>query len=155
MTKKPRKQAAKRAGKRNDETPEVAQSIRQASALWGIPVPVMRIAKSAGCPAFVQHRVHREPLEKWLAENPEAAGEGESAASEAELKRRKLQNEVTLGNLKIANEEKRTISRDEAKNEWARACAIVQEEAKLLMEKDAFRVFIDRIKLKIGNIFEA
>ena len=149
------KPARKRARKPEPETRDVAQSIKQASALWGIPKATMLIAKNAGCRAFVQHRVHREPLLKWLVENPEASAEGDSKTSEAELKRKKLQNEVTLGELKIANENKKIIAREEAKAEWARALAIIQEEAKLLMEKDHYRVFIERTKAKIGELHEA
>ena len=148
------KPAKKRARKPEPETRDVAQSIKQAAALWGIPKATMLIAKNAGCRAFVQHRVHREPLLKWLAENPEASAEGDSKTSEAELKRKKLQNEVTLGELKIANENKKTILREKAKEEWSRAVAIVQEEAKMLMDKQIYRVFIDRIKSKIGNILD-
>lgn len=135
------------------EAGEYVESMKVAAARWGIPVAVQKLAKAAGCNAFAGSRIKRAELEEWLKENPEAKGEGEALASEAELKRRKLQNEVTLGNLKIANEEKRTILREEAKNEWARCAAIVSEEAKLLMDKDAYRVFIDRVKAKTAEPF--
>ena len=140
--------------KKSETIPEVAQSIKQASAFWGISANVMRIAKSAGCPAFVQHRVHREPLLKWLEENPESAGKGEALTDAAELKRQKTEAEVKLLRAKIAREERETIPLEEAKSEWARALSIIQEESKQLMEKDHYRIFIERCKSRIGNILE-
>ena len=133
---------------------EIAQSIKSAASLWKIPVAVIRIAKAAGCKAFVGSRIRRTDLERWLAKNPEATRAGEEKAHESELRRRKLQNEVTLGNLRIANEEAKTIPRDVAKSEWARALAIVHDEAKVILEAGHYRIFIDRITLRIGSMHE-
>jgi hypothetical protein len=114
----------------------------------------MKIAKAAGCPAFVQHRIHRDELVTWLEENPDAAGQGEKLTDAAELKRQKTEAEVKLLRAKIAREERETIPLADAKTEWARAASIVQEEAKNLMEPDHFRVFTERCKTRIGNLLE-
>ena len=127
----------------------------QAESLWGISKAAMRIAKAAGCPAFVEHRIHRDPLIEWLEKNPDAAGKGEALTDAAELKRQKTEAEVKLLRAKIAREERETIPLSEAKDEWARAASIVQEEAKNLMEKDHYRVFVERCKTRIGEILES
>jgi hypothetical protein len=132
--------------------PDVAQSMKQAEAFWGISVSTMRIAKAAGCPAFVQHRIHRDALVEWLEKNPTAVGKGEALTDAAELKRQKTEAEVRLLRAKISREERETIPLAEAKAEWGRAASIVQEEAKQLMEKDHYRVFVERCKSRIGEI---
>lgn len=136
------------------EIPDVAQSMKQAEAFWGISGSTLRIAKAAGCPAFVQHRIHRDALISWLEKNPDTAVKGESLTDAAELKRQKTEAEVKLLRAKIAREERETIPLAEAKAEWGRAASIVQEEAKALMEKDHYRVFVERCKTRIGNILE-
>jgi hypothetical protein len=137
-----------------ETTPDVAQSMKQAEAFWGISGSTLRIAKAAGCPAFIQHRIHRDPLIAWLEKNPDAAGKGESLTDAAELKRQKTEAEVKLLRAKIAREERETIPLADAKAEWARAASIVQEEAKQLMERDHYRVFVERCKTRIGNLLE-
>ena len=137
-----------------EKIPEVAQSIKQANAFWGIDENTMKVAKAAGCPAFIQHRVHRDSLLKWLEENPDAAGKGRGLTDAAELKRQKTEAEVQLLRAKISREKKETIPLIDAKSEWARAMSICQEEAKGLMEKDHYRVWCERIKTRIGNILE-
>ena len=131
-----------------------ATSMKQAASLWGISLQVIKIAKSEGCPAFVGSRIHRDDLISWLEKNPSAAGKGEALNDIAELKRQKLEEEVTLLRSKIAREDRVTIPLEEAKMEWGRASAIVQEEAKNLMEKTHYRIFIERCKSRIGNMLD-
>ena len=149
IPKKPTKPKANRG-----EAGEYVESMKAGAAKWGIPVHVMKIAKAAGCPAFSGSRIRRAELEAWLDENPKARGEGEMAATEAELKRRKLQNDVSLGDVKNDKEKRNTIPLAEAKAEWGRAASIVQEEANQLMERDHYRVFVERCKSRIGEILE-
>lgn len=112
----------------------------------------MRVAKAAGCPAFIQHRIHRDPLIKWLEENPDAPEKGKPFTDAAELKRQKTEAEVTLLKAKIARENRETIPLDLARSEWSRAMAIMIEEAKNLMERDHFRVYCERTKSKVGEV---
>jgi hypothetical protein len=147
--------AEKQESGKGEKIPDVAQSMKQAEAFWGISFSTLKIAKSAGCPAFIQHRVYREPLLKWLEENPDSAGKGEAITDAAELKRQKTEAEVKLLRAKIAREERETIPLVDAKEEWARAASIVQEEAKQLMERDHYRVFVERCKTRIGELLEA
>jgi len=129
-------------------------SMSQAEALWGISKSTLRVAKAAGCPAFVQSKIYRDDLLKWLEKNPEATGKGEALTDANELKRQKVEAEVKLLRAKIAREERETIPLDEAKAEWGRASSIVQEEAKNLLSKDLYRVFVERCKTRIGNMLD-
>lgn len=136
------------------EESHVAMSMVQAESLWGISKSTLRIAKAAGCPAFVQSKIYRDDLMAWLEKNTDAAGKGEALTDAAELKRQKTEAEVKLLRAKISREERETIPLSDAKAEWGRAASIVQEEAKNLMEKDHYRVFVERCKTRIGNLLE-
>ena len=150
---RPAKKAERKPrGTEKKSTPDVAQSMAQAESLWGISKAAMRIAKAAGCPAFVEHRIHRDPLIEWLEKNPEAAGKGEALTDASELKRQKTEAEVKLLKAKLAREERETIPLSEAREAWARAAAIDAEEAKNLMERDHFRVWCERTKTRIGEL---
>ena len=138
--------------KKKPDSPEYVESMKTGSARWGIPVAVMKIAKAAGCDAFAGSRIKRPELEKWIAENPKATEEGEMVATEAELKRRKLQNEVTLGDVKIDIAKRNLITMAEARAEWSRAMSILQEEFKNLMEPDHYRVACERAKSRCGEV---
>ena len=127
--------------------------MKSAHALWGIPVAVLKRAKGEGCSAFRAQRIHRTPLLQWIKENPEAAsGADAENSSKAELEIRKLAAQVAQIELKVEKERGVLIKKGEAKDEWARAIAIVMEESKSLMDKEYFRVFADRIKSRIGEV---
>lgn len=130
----------------------VAQSMRQAESLWGISLPTLKIAKAAGCPAFVQSRVYRDDLLTWLEENPDKVGEGSGGDDHAELKRQKTKSEVELLRAKIDREKRVTVPLAEAREETARCIAIGMEEAKGFMEKDHYRVFCERWKSRNGEV---
>ena len=126
--------------------------MKQASSLWGISIGTLRVAKAAGCPAFVQSKIYRDDLVKWLEENPDAGGAGEGITDAAELKRQKTQAEVELLRAKIDREKRVTIPLVEAREETARCIAIGMEEAKGLMERDHYRVFCERWKSRTGEV---
>jgi hypothetical protein len=111
--------------KRKPATKEshVAMSMAQAESLWGISKSTLRIAKAAGCPAFVQSKIYRDDLVEWLEKNPTAVGKGEALTDAAELKRQKTEAEVRLLRAKISREERETIPLAEAKAEWGRAAS--------------------------------
>lgn len=131
---------------------KVAQSMKQASAFWGIPVPVMKQAKADGCLAFVEHRIHRDELLKWIEANPNAGKTGGESSTIEELKRQKLLEEVALLKIKVAKENNSSIEKEQVKQEWARALSICQEEARsLINDDDKYRIFCERIRAKLGN----
>lgn len=126
--------------------------MKQAESFWGISVAAMRVAKAKGCPAFVQHRIHRDPLIEWLEKNPDTAGEGADIKDHAELKRMKTQGEVELLRAKIDKEKRITIPLTEAREETQRCISIGMEEAKGFMEKDHYRVYCERWKSRVGEV---
>jgi len=146
----------RKPSKPSTNLPEVAENQKAAASAWGIPIAVIRAAKADGCQAFQGSRVRRDPLLEWIKKNSGASKQAEVAdlakADSSELKRLKLANEVELSGIKIDREKRTTIPRDEAKAEWARAVGIVEDEAKGLMEPDHYRIFIDRIKKRIGTV---
>ena len=135
-----------------EKIPTVAQSMVQAESFWGISRNVMKIAKAKGCPAFIEHRVHRDPLLKWIEENPDAVTKGEGTTELAELKRQKTQAEVELLRVKIDMQKRDLIPMAEARAEWSRAMSILQEEFKNLMEPDHYRVACERAKSRCGEV---
>ena len=144
-------QTAKK-GSATPKIPDTAQSMSQAESIWGIPKNILRVAKASGCPAFVEHRIHRDALLKWLDENPDTATKGETISDASELKRQKLQAEVDLLRVKIDMQKRDLITMAEARAEWSRALSIGQEEAKNLMESDVYRVFCERWKSRCGEV---
>jgi hypothetical protein len=141
-----------RKGSATPKIPDTAQSMSQAASIWGIPKNILRVAKASGCPAFVEHRIHRDALLKWLDENPDTATKGETISDASELKRQKLQAEVELLRVKIDMQKRDLITMAEARAEWSRALSIGQEEAKNLMESDVYRVFCERWKSRCGEV---
>jgi len=82
------------------------QSMKDASAEMGIPIDVLKWAKSQGAPGFVGSRVRNDQLVLWLASNQPAPGDptiGKAAATLArileqvrDLKRRNDEKERAL-----------------------------------------------------------
>jgi hypothetical protein len=135
------------------ERKKIAQSMKQAQAFWGVPVSVQKIAKAAGCEAFVEHRVHRDPLLAWIEDNPDSGKEGDDGSTTEELKRQKLREEVKILRLKAAREDGLSIAREDARNDWARALSAIQEEARnMITDDDRYRIFCERIKSRIGTM---
>jgi len=152
MKANPKKKPARRMPPRKSAVKtEVADSMRQAESLWKIPLTVMKVAKASGCPAFEKSRVHRAELERWLKKHPEVQASAKATTDAAELRRQKLQEEVLLIRAKNRRETRITIPMSEALAETARFIAIVQEEAKALLDPTAYRVFCTRIKTRTGE----
>lgn len=163
-TKKAAKKAAKRGRPRSpiDEIPRVSDSMNSAAAMWGLSLSEIKRAKNSGCNGFVGSKVYRDKLLLWLQENPppeRTEGAGDIPIEEAdaeELKRRKLVREVTRldGYIKSDNHKfdvlkERYIEKELVKEEWTRFWAIVEDEAKGLMDKEVYPVFVSRVKAKI------
>ena len=131
---------------------DIADSMKQAESLWEIPIAVMRAAKNAGCPAFEKSRVHRKALLEWLETNPQIVAAGADAGSKAELENEKLRVQIDTLKKRHAKEAGLLIPRAKAESEWATCAAIVQEEAKALMDRDHYRIWIDRILARLANV---
>jgi hypothetical protein len=130
-----------------------AESMRQASMEWKIPLELLRVAKGKGCPAFAGSRVRRAELEAWLKANPQAVADGKSASDAAELKRQKTEAEVELLRAKLARERAAVVRLDEAREETERCMRLCFEQAELFLSPDIFKVFKKRVESRIGPIF--
>jgi len=127
--------------------------MRAAASLWKIPVAVQRVAKAAGCPAFKNNRVNRSDLEAWLKKNPGALREGRKAEQIAELRRQKLQEEVTLLRAKLHRESEEYIDVAEALYGTRRCWEIVKEETANHLSPELHRLFVRRVENRTGLIF--
>jgi hypothetical protein len=97
------KQRVGRKADPNSTLPRVFDSINQCSSVCGIPVPALRAAKKAGCPAFRHSRVDLIEFLKWRFGLPEDAVEDWGAKlSEYKARREKL---------RLEEDEKRVIDR--------------------------------------------
>jgi len=143
-----------------DELPHVATSMKAGALAWGLPVSEIRRARTGGCKAFVGQKVYLDGLTAWLTANPPApaSGGGESLddADKEELERRKLIRVVNRLDIGIQSDRhKLAVTKDEfvpkelVKEEWTRRWAIIEAEAKDLMDKSIFPVFVARVKAKI------
>lgn len=128
----------------------VATSYAAAERMWGIPTSELRRAKLNGCPGFTGCRIYRDKLVEWLEANPRLLAPGDDESKEAlECQRLKVQIETLRTKLDVAKGE--LIERGVAKDEWARAVGIFQDEAKGLMEPEIYAVWCQRCKSKIGE----
>ena len=143
----------------SETDPEIALAMKEATVRWGIPSAVLKAAKLDGCPAFEKSgRIYKTPLMAWIEKNSDKA----AAATEMDLRKadkhaleeERLRQQILLLKAKHEREQGNVIPRDLARAEWTRAAAIFQEEAKMLMEKDLYRTWIERCKTKIGNLME-
>ena len=137
---------------------EIAPNQKAASASWDVPIAVLRTAKAAGCKAFSPGgRIHRKDFFAWLEVN---AAEAEQAVAvdlekleKSELEKEKIRAQIRLLNSRNERETRTVIPLAEAQSEWSRAAAIFQEEIRLLMDPQHYRVAVTRAKTRIGEMF--
>jgi hypothetical protein len=136
--------------------PEIAESMKSATALWGIPAAVLRSAKASGCGAFKGARVFRTPLLEWLKANQAVAGEAVkidiAKANRGELEVEKLRAQTAMFILRTQMLDRTLILRTEATAEWSRAVSILEQEYRAFLEPAHFAVAQNRAKLRIGNL---
>jgi hypothetical protein len=146
-----------------DDVLRVAGSMRAAAAAWELPMDEIKRAKNLGCGAFVGgSKIYRDVLVEWLRENPpEEAEEGEGGlslekAGREEVERRKSIRQVRRLDIAIRSDNHKLdvtkelyIPREQVKEEWTRLWAIIEDEAKGLMDKAVYPVFVARVKAKI------
>ena len=110
----------KRTGRPADPSsslPRVFDSINQCSSVCGIPVPALRAAKKAGCPAFRHSRVDLIEFLKWRFGLPEDAVEDWGAKlSEYKARREKL---------RLEEDENRVVDRSAVTSGIAKGTAIL------------------------------
>jgi len=144
------------AAKPADKPGDWAGNMQAAAARWGIPKAVQVAAKAAGCDAFQLQRVNGPRLIAWIKENPGIVDSVAAAAadkgSDGELRRERIRMQIALMRSKLSQQDGTVMPRETAKNEWARALGILQDEAKALFEPDLYRVWCERTKARIGEL---
>ena len=138
---------------------QIAQNQGQAEKYFGVSRAVQRAAKQAGCSAFVGDRVHRKPLLEWVRRNKVLAAEAEATAeakgSEAQLKRERLTLQIQHARLNYERDKKELIPLQEHLGTLALISAVTQEEARALMERDHYRVWMQRTQSKLETVLRA
>jgi hypothetical protein len=155
MTTKPKTKSKPAA----TEPLEIAENQKAAAAAWNVPIAVLKLAKSQGCTAFKSGRVHRGEFLDWLKNHEAEAGQAVAVdlekAERGELEKEKLRAQIILLRSRNERESRESIPVAEACAEWGRAVAIIQEECQILMDdRDRYRVFCERIKSRIGSMFQ-
>ncbi|MEI6676849.1 MAG: hypothetical protein WCO57_16890 [Verrucomicrobiota bacterium] len=130
--------------------------MKSASQLWKIPLAVIRAAAAGGCLAFKNHRVSRPVLVDWLKTHPEIFASVAAAANCHEqtriLRCQKLQLETEGLEFQLEIAKGLLMPKTAAEELWATCIGIVTEEAKMMLEREAYRVFIERIKGRLSQI---
>lgn len=136
--------------------PSCANSMKQAAQLWKIPMPILRAAAAAGCGAFRNHRVYRSDLTAWLQNHPEVFQQVAETASNRDrmqaLRCQKLQLQTQALEFQLEIAKGLMIPKTEAEETWSSCVAVVTEEAKSALDREQYRLFIERIKTRISAI---
>lgn len=138
---------------------EIAENQPAAAAAWNVPLPVLKLAKSQGCPAFKSGRVHRGEFFDWLksheADAETAVAADLAKADKQELEKERLRAQITLLRSRNDREIRTTIPIEVAREETARALAILQEEFRQLMEPALYRAACIKARSRTGEVFPA
>ena len=133
--------------------PVVADTIASAAGLLELDPGTIKLAKARGADGFRGHRIDVAKLSSWLAIHPEIITEAHAAlvkeAGVSELAKAKLQATVDLLHHRLQREREEVVLKSAVVDEYARMVAIVQEEARILMDREIYAVFIARLKSKI------
>jgi len=136
---------------------EIAENQKAAAAAWNVPLAVLKLAKAQGCTAFKSGRVHRQEFFAWLKTHEAEAGQAVELdlqkAERAELEKERLRAQIILLRSRNDRETRTTIPIQEAREETARALAILQEEYRQLMEPDLYRAACIKAKARMGEVF--
>ena len=99
---------------------DVAESMPQASASWGIPLAILKSAKKSGCPAFLSgNRIRLATFIRWYFENlaptngeepPEGMANWREALNRVQTKREEIRLAKDRGEVVDFNEARRQAS---------------------------------------------
>ena len=144
--------------KAKSEPMTTAPSMKAAASAWKIHPAILKTAKRVGCDAFhASGRIDRTRFFAWLKNNrslaEQAQAEGEQRDDLAELRRKKLENEVTLGEARIARIRDSIIGTAEAIFCWEVVWKIASDEASGVLPPELAEVFATRVESRIGTPF--
>lgn len=148
--------------KRAPKAMKIADTMKQAAAVTGIPLRVLQDAKAAGCPAFRGSRIYLEDLRAWLAVPENMDKVSKSAGPVEELEAEILRERLRLLRVKAEQAEGRVILVAEARREFGRAAATTKSKlmavpssvAPLVVGKDIHEIE-ERLKTAIRDACEA
>jgi hypothetical protein len=132
--------------------PIIADSIARAAAIMNIDVATIRAAKVAGADGFRGHRINVEKLAAWMKKHPAIAKASIEAtarkASTSAMAERKLKAATELLEHRLMKERGEVIAKSLVVETWAAIWAAIEDEAKGLMDKAVFPVFVSRVKAR-------
>jgi len=133
------------------DIPKEVASIAQAAKIWGIPKEeVSRARVKGGIDAFRNGRIQREPLVKWLAENPP----NEEDAEALDWKTRKLKGQALQVEMTVAKARGELIEKKTVERTWAKYFAIITEVFERHLDRIAYNAAIKEIKSKLPTELE-
>ena len=102
------------ARKPHGAIPHELSTVAQAAKIWEIHPNEIKRARQGGAVAFLNGRIQREPLVKWLAENPPTASDLE----ELEWKERRVKAQALKTELEIEIKKGKYIERTIVEDAW-------------------------------------
>jgi hypothetical protein len=105
---------------RVQKVPAVLDSLAQAEAIWGIDRREMLRAKHAGCAAFRNGKIQRDPLMDWLKANPRSSEELAVDSANLSLQDQKLAKQIEKLDIEIARSRGDLVERAIVTEEWGK-----------------------------------
>ena len=105
---------------REPKLPAVLDSLAQAEAVWGIDRREMLRAKHAGCAAFRNGKIQRDPLLDWLKANPRSESELPVDGQNLSLQDQKLAKQIEKLDIEIARSRGDLVERAVVTEEWGK-----------------------------------
>jgi len=106
--------------KKEPKLPAVLDSLAQAEAVWGIDRREMLRAKHAGCAAFRNGKIQRDPLLDWLKSNPRSESELPVDGKNLSLQDQKLAKQIEKLDIEIARSRGDLVERAVVTEEWGK-----------------------------------
>jgi hypothetical protein len=125
-----------------------AESMKAASAMYGVSVADIRRAKYGGCTAFRNGRIHRDELLPWLKDNPAKADE---PLSEMGWKERRLKAQVDKLEMEVAREKGKLVERHTVTEEWGKHLTFIFDTLDKSMDRHAYNAIVKEVRTYLGK----
>lgn len=133
------------------DTPKEVATIAMASKLWGIPKEeVSRARVKGGVDAFRNNRIQREPLLKWLKENPPTDEDIEAL----DWKTRKLKGQALQVEMTVAKARGELIEKKLVEQTWGQYFGVITEVVSRHVDRIAYNAIMKEIKSKLPTELE-
>jgi hypothetical protein len=125
-----------------------AESIRSAVAMWGVTVADIKRAKTGGCTAFRNGRIHRDELLPWLKDNPVDLT---AALDEMGWKERRLKAQVDKLEMEVAKEKGKLVERHVVTEEWGKHLTFIFDTLDKSMDRHAYNAIVKEVRTYLGK----